>query len=168
MNRKILYAGSFDPITKGHLDIITRAGKIFDSVIIGIAVNTRKKPLLTAEQRLELINEATSDLPNIIATHYEGMTVDYANVIGANSLLRGLRNPSDFHLEFQMAITNRTLAPELETIFFTSTPAYAFINSCLVREIAKSGGDISPFLPKSIVIKFEKMMAAKGIFVNQR
>lgn len=146
----VLYPGTFDPVTLGHLDIIQRASRLFLEVIVGIAVNTRKRPLLSVEQRQLLLETATRDLPNVKIVAYQGMTVEYAHTIGAQTLLRGLRNPSDFQIEFQMAITNRTLAPDLETVFFPSAPHYTFINSCLVREVAASGGEISPFIPASI------------------
>lgn len=149
--QKILYAGSFDPVTLGHMDIIERAARLFEEVVVGIAVNSRKKPLLTTEMRLQLIKEATAELANTTVVAYQGMTVDYAHKIGAQALLRGIRNPADFHIEIQMAITNTTLAPDLETVFFASAPTYTFINSCLVREVAASGGDISPFVPPKIV-----------------
>jgi pantetheine-phosphate adenylyltransferase len=158
MKTKVLYAGTFDPVTKGHLDIIKRASSIFDEVVVGIAVNPRKKPLLTVQQRLLLLQKATANLSNVSTTHYEGMTVAYARAIGATALLRGLRNPTDFQIEFQMAMTNRTLSPELETIFFVSAPAYAFINSCLVREVLSSGGDITPFVPESVLSTIYEML----------
>ena len=158
MTNKALYAGSFDPVTRGHLDIIKRATLIFEKVIVGIAVNTRKKPLFTAEQRVQLLEQATIDLAMVTATCYKGMTVDYARVIGATTLIRGMRNTTDFQLEFQMALTNRALAPDLETVFFTSSPPYTFINSFLVREVVKSGGDVSPFVPEEIVVTLAKML----------
>lgn len=150
-HRKVLYAGSFDPVTLGHMDIIERAVYLFDEVVVGVAVNIRKRPLLPTETRVKLLKEATSNLTNVSIVAYQGMTIEYAHKIGANVLLRGVRNPTDFHSEFQMAITNTTLAPDLETIFFASAPAYTFINSCLVREVAASGGDITPFVPKNVV-----------------
>ena len=158
MKNKALYAGSFDPVTRGHLDIIKRAAMIFEEIVVGIAVNTRKKPLFTVEQRVKLLEQATVDLPTVSATCYKGMTVDYSRLIGATTLIRGMRNTSDFQLEFQMALTNRALAPDLETVFFTSSPPYTFINSFLVREVVKSGGDVSPFVPETIVATLTQML----------
>jgi pantetheine-phosphate adenylyltransferase len=155
---KVLYAGTFDPITLGHQDMIRRASEMFDDVVVGIAVNTRKKPLLPVEDRLLLLEKVTAGLNNVKAVAYQGMTIEYARQIGAQSLLRGLRNPSDFQIEFQMAITNRTLSPDLETVFFPSAPAYTFINSCLVREVATSGGDITPFVPASVLEMLQDML----------
>lgn len=149
--QKILYVGSFDPVTLGHMDIIQRASRIFDEVIVGVGVNIHKRPLLTADQRVYLLQTATSHLSNITVVSYQGMTVNYAREIRAQALLRGIRNPTDFHSEFQMAVTNSTLVPELETIFFASAPAYTFINSFLVREIVAAGGDVTPFVPPQIV-----------------
>ena len=165
--RKVLYAGSFDPITLGHMDIIQRVANIFQEVIVGIAVNTRKKALLTTEERLTLIQEATKDYSNVRPVAYRGMTIAYASEIGAHALIRGLRDPGDFHIEFQMAITNKTLASNLETIFFASRPEYTFINSSLVREVAASGGDITPFVPKNIVEVCKRMLDAKKSFISE-
>lgn len=133
------------------MDVIQRAALLFDEVVVGIAVNTRKKPLLTVDERLLLLQKATAGIANVRAVAYPGMTISYAQQIGAQNLVRGLRNSSDFQVEFQMAIANRTLAPDLETVFFPSAPAHTYINSFLVREVAASGGNISPFVPASIL-----------------
>lgn len=159
--RKILYPGSFDPVTLGHLDIIQRASQMFDDVVVGIAVNIRKQPLLSVEERLNLLQKSTAHLANVTSAAYQGMTIAFAHKIGATALLRGVRNPSDFQIEFQMAVTNYTLAPDLETIFFPSSPACIFINSCLVREVAASGGDITPFVPTTIIDTLQEMLKQK-------
>ncbi len=163
---RALYPGTFDPVTLGHLDIIERASRLFDEVVVGIAVNSRKKPLLTAEERLMLLQKATADTSNVKAVAYQGMTLLYAHQIGAQNLVRGLRNANDFQLEFQMAITNRTLAPDLDTVWFPSVPAHTFINSSLVREIAASGGDISPFVPASIVEILQEILKKRLPFAS--
>lgn len=161
MERVALYAGSFNPPTKGHLDIISRACKVCDRLIVGVGINMRKKAVIEPEERVQLLEKATARFSNVTVGTYEGLTVDYANKIGANVLIRGLRNPTDFHMEFHMAVTNKTLSPNLETLFLMSTPNYAFVNSYLVREVAASGGDITAFLPQEIIEDVQNIFAQR-------
>jgi len=144
---KALYAGSFDPFTNGHLDILKQASHIFDKVIIGIAFNSEKKGFLPIETRIELIKNSISELNNVEVISYEGLTVDYARKNGINVLVRGVRNSSDLEYEHQIADTNRLIAPEIETILLTPKPENAFISSTIVREIYKNNGDISKLVP---------------------
>jgi pantetheine-phosphate adenylyltransferase len=142
-----LYAGSFDPFTNGHLDILKQTSEIFDKVIIAVAVNSEKKGFLPVEKRLEIIKNSTLDLANIEIDSYEGLTVEYAKKRGVNILVRGVRNSSDFEYERQIAATNLLLAPEIKTVLFTPKPENAHISSTIVREIYINGGDISKLVP---------------------
>ncbi|BBM83294.1 pantetheine-phosphate adenylyltransferase [Candidatus Uabimicrobium amorphum] len=161
MERVGLYAGSFNPPTKGHLDIISRACNVCDRLIVGVGINMRKKAVIKPDERVQLLEKATAQFTNVTVATYEGLTVDYANNIGVNVLIRGLRNPTDFHMEFHMAVTNKTLSPNLETLFLMSTPNFAFVNSYLVREVAASGGDIDAFLPEEIIEDVKQIFAKR-------
>lgn len=150
--RSALYPGSFDPITFGHLDVIRRATAVFDRLVVGVLVNPRKSPLLELEQRMAVIREALDDDLGDVAGHvdvasFDGLTVDYAQQIGASFIVRGLRAVSDFDIELQMALTNRKLAPAIDTVFFMTALEHAYLSSTLVREIAAFGGDVSLFVP---------------------
>lgn len=142
-----LYAGSFDPFTNGHLDILNKASKIFDKVIIAVAVNSEKKSFLPLEMRLEHIKKSVAGFENVVVDSYEGLTVEYAKKQGVNVLIRGVRNSSDFDYENQISATNKLLAPGIETVLLTPNPENAFISSTIVREIYKNGGDISRLVP---------------------
>ena len=142
-----LYAGSFDPFTNGHLDILDKASKIFDKVIIAVAINSEKKSFLPLETRLELIKTSVAGFENVVVDSYEGLTIEYAKKQGVSVLIRGVRNSSDFDYEHQISDTNKILAPEIETILLTPSPKNAFISSTIVREIYKNGGDISKLVP---------------------
>lgn len=142
-----LYAGSFDPFTNGHLDIVEQASKIFDKVFIAVGNNSEKQCFLPVEKRLELIKNSTLVFDNIEVVSYEGLTVEFAKHKGVDVLVRGVRNSSDFEYEKQIADTNRLLAPEIETILLTPRPENAYISSTIVREIYANGGDISKFVP---------------------
>lgn len=161
MEKIALYAGSFNPPTKGHLDIINRASEVCDKLIVGVGINMRKKAVIKPEERVKLLEKATASLPNVTVATYEGLTVDYAKKAGVHFLIRGMRNSTDFHLEFHMAVTNKTLSPKLETLFLMSTPSFAFVNSYLVREVAASGGDISPFLPEEIISDVQNLFSKR-------
>jgi pantetheine-phosphate adenylyltransferase len=153
MQRIGFYPGSFDPITFGHLDVVARAARIVDKLVIGIGNHGGKKPLLSAEQRVSLVETVTRPIVehtklNISVVTFEGLTVDAAHKVHANIMIRGLRDASDFDYEVQMAQMNGSLAPELETVFLAASPATRMIASSLVKQIAAMGGDISLFLPK--------------------
>jgi pantetheine-phosphate adenylyltransferase len=146
MNRGVMYPGTFDPITNGHLDIASRAAKMFDRVVIAIAANPGKTPLFPLEQRITLARTALAHLPNVEVTGYSKLTVEFARENGLGFMLRGLRAVSDFEFEFQLANMSRHIAPEIETVFLTPKEQFTFISSTLVREIAVLGGDVSEFV----------------------
>jgi len=148
--RIAVYPGSFDPITYGHLDIIERAAALFDKVIVAVSVNSSKKPLFTIEERVEMITAECQHLKNVEVRYFSGLLVDFAVQNNACSIVRGLRAVSDFEYEFQMALTNRKLNAQLETIFLVSQPKYSFLSSSIVKEIASLGGDISGFVSQNV------------------
>lgn len=151
-----IYPGSFDPITFGHLDIIERGSKLFDRVVVAVLQNPSKSPLFTIEQRLQQIRQATQHLPQVEVDSFDGLTTAYANQIGARVLLRGLRVLSDFEKELQMAHTNKTLAPEIETVFLATSTEYGFLSSSVVKEIAQFGGEIDLFVPPHVASEIYK------------
>ncbi len=145
-----IYPGSFDPITFGHLDIITRGSQLFEKVIVAVLSNPSKKPLFSVEKRIEQIRYCTKNLPNVEIDSFSGLTVTYAKLKGAKVLLRGLRVLSDFEKELQMAHTNKTLQEEIETVFLATTKEYSFLSSSVVKEIAQFGGKIAHLVPEEI------------------
>ncbi len=145
-----IYPGSFDPITLGHLDIIHRAAKIFDKLIVVVMVNPAKKCAFSPEERVELIKKCTADLDNISVEFSDGLLADYAKEKKAGAIIKGLRALSDFEYEFQMALTNSRLNPEVETLFLTTKAENMYLSSSMVRQIASMGGDISGFVPDII------------------
>jgi len=145
--RIAIYPGTFDPITNGHIDIIERAGGLFDTLLVTVAVNAVKTPLFSVEERLALIREVIKPYPYAEASTFSGLLVNYAQTVGAKALIRGLRAISDFEYEFQMALVNRRLAKELVTVFLMPHEKYTYINSTIVREVARFGGDVSKFVP---------------------
>jgi pantetheine-phosphate adenylyltransferase len=151
-----IYPGSFDPITLGHLDIIERGSKLFDRLIVAVLRNPGKTPLFTVEQRLSQIRTATQHLPQVKVDSFDGLTVDYANLIGAQVLLRGLRVLSDFEKELQMAHTNKILSTEIETVFLATSTEYGFLSSSVVKEIAKFNGSIDRLVPPHIASELYK------------
>ncbi len=159
MNITAIYPGTFDPVTDGHIDIISRASKLFHKVIVAVAVNQGKTPLFSIDERVLMAKEVTSNLSNISIIGFDNLLVDCAKEQNANVVLRGLRAVSDFEYEFQMAGMNRRLSPELETMFLTPAEQYEFISSSMIREIAKLKGDVSSFVPKCVeerlIKKFE-------------
>lgn len=154
-----IYPGSFDPITKGHLDILKNAAGIFDKVIIAVAHNGEKKGFLTTEERVQLIKQSVQDLPNVDVDSFEGLTIEYAKKMGAEVLIRGLRAVSDFEYEMQLSQTNSALCDEVKTVFLTTKPKYNFISSSNIKEILKNGGDISKFVPEPVYLYLKE----KGI-----
>ena len=155
--KEAVYPGTFDPITNGHLDVIRRALLLFDKVIIGIAC-TRDKPLLFGiEERIRLVKEATKDLNRVEVDSFDGLLTDYLRRRGSKIIIRGLRAVSDFDYEFQMALMNRKLSPNVETVFLTPSEEYSFLSSSLVKEIASRGGNIKEFVPPIV----ERALRAK-------
>ena len=146
MNITAIYPGTFDPVTNGHCDLIERAARLFDTVIVAVAANPKKVPLFTLEERVSLAQQALAKLPNVEVCGFDTLLADYAQRRGAKVILRGLRAVSDFEFEFQMAGMNRQLAPDIETLFLTPAEKYTYISSSLVKEVAALGGDISGFV----------------------
>lgn len=147
MPKRAIYAGTFDPVTYGHIDLIKRASRIFSEVIIAVAHNPQKEPLLTVKKRVELLKKATSGISGVIIDDFDGLVIDYVRKKRANILIRGLRMISDFEYEFQMALTNRKLAPDIETIFLMPQESYSYLSSKLLKEAVSLGADISCFVP---------------------
>lgn len=142
--------GSFDPVTLGHLDIITRSAKLFDKVIVVVMKNFNKTPSFTPEERMEFLKRCTCHIPNVEIDSYSGLLADYAAEKGAVAIVKGLRAVSDFEYEFQQALTNKKLNPELETVFITTSSEHMFLSSSVVKQVCHLGGDISTFVPKEI------------------
>lgn len=157
-----IYPGSFDPITKGHLDVLKTGSEIFDKVIIAVLNNHSKTNFLTVEQRVELIKECVKDLNNVEVDSFDGLTVEYAKSKGAKVLLRGLRAVSDFEYEMQLSQTNSALSEDIKTVFLTTRPKYNFISSSTVKEIVIMGGDISKFVP-DVVNEYLKKNISKAM-----
>lgn len=147
-----LFPGSFDPLTLGHDDVVRRAAALFDRVVVGIGVNADKKSMFPLEQRMDWIRAAFADLPHVEVASYEGLTVDYARQIGAQFMVRGLRNPADFEFEKAIAQTNRELEPHIETVFFQTRARFAYIASSHVREVIRYQGDYRLFVPSAVRI----------------
>ena len=148
--RMVIYPGSFDPLTNGHLDVIQRAASLFDRVVVAVAQNDGKQPLFTLEERREQVAHVIQGLPNVEADTFGGLLVDYASRRGACAVVRGLRAVSDFEFEFQLALMNRKLNGKVETIFMMPRDTYTFLSSRLVKEIARLGGDVAQFVPPSV------------------
>ena len=145
--RVAVYAGSFDPITAGHLDLVRRATSLFDRVILAVGYNPAKRSVLPLETRLNILREVSADLPGVEVDSFQGLLVHYCRSVGATAILRGLRAVSDFEFEFQIGLANMDMAPEVQTVFLLTEPKNIFISSSLVREIATNGGDVSRYLP---------------------
>ncbi len=145
--RTAIYPGSFDPLTNGHLDVIQRAAKLFDRVIVAVAKNDGKQPLFTLDERFTLVKKAMEHLPNVEADAFDGLLVEYVVSRKAQAIVRGLRAVSDFEFEFQLALMNRKLNENIETIFMMPKDTYTFLSSRLVKEIARLGGDVGAFVP---------------------
>ncbi len=149
---KAICPGSFDPITYGHIDIIERAADLFPSVVVGVLKNPNKKPLFTAEERVELIKNATKHLPNVEVQHFSGLLVDFVKALQGNVIVKGLRAISDFEIEFQMALNNKRMAPEIETMFMMTKNEYIFLSSSMVKEVSQFGGDIGDMVPPEVAL----------------
>ena len=160
--RRAIYPGSFDPVTFGHLDIIRRASKIVDELVVGVLNNNSKTPLFSVENRVKMLNDAVSDLPNVKVMSFEGLLVDFAKKVDAQLIVRGLRAVTDFEYELQMSQTNQKLDPNIETMFLTTSIEYSYLSSTTVREIAAFGGDLTQFVPEAVALELEKKMNTKG------
>ncbi len=154
---KAVYPGSFDPVTYGHLDIIKRASKVVDEVIVAILKNNSKNPLFTLEERVRMLEDTTEEFPNVKIQTFDGLTVDFARSVEAKVMIRGLRAVSDFESEMQIAQTNHSLDSDIDTMFFTTSLEYAFLSSTIVREVASYGSDVSNMVPAAV----EKMLRKK-------
>ena len=147
MKTLVIYPGSFDPVTYGHIDIIKRAFKLTDRLIVAVANNYEKSPMFTLKERVEMLKQATNGLKGVSVDSFDGLAVDYVKSKGAKAMIRSLRMISDFEYEFQMALTNRKLSPTVETIFMTPSEEYSYVSSRLIKEAASLGADISSFVP---------------------
>lgn len=147
---KVIYPGTFDPITNGHTDLIERAGRMFDDIVVAVAYNSKKQPLLNLEERCDLVRKATAHLPNVTVTGFSNLLADFVREQNATVILRGLRAVSDFEYEFQLADMNRRLAPEIESVFLTPSNHLSYISSTLIREIVSLGGDVSEFVDPAV------------------
>ena len=155
---RAIYPGSFDPVTFGHLDIITRSSKIVDELIIGVLMNKAKTPLFSVEERVKMLEEVTCNLPNVRIIPFEGLLVDFAKELDAKVVIRGLRAITDFEYELQMAQTNQKLQSDIETLFLTTSLDYSYLSSTTVKEVAAFGGDISQFVPEAVADRMKDKM----------
>jgi pantetheine-phosphate adenylyltransferase len=156
--RRAIYPGSFDPVTNGHLDVIERARKLFDEVIVAVAHNDGKQPLLSLQERLDLLQATVGKIDNVRIAQFDGLLVEFAVAQKANAVIRGLRAVSDFEFEFQMALMNRKLEANVETIFLMPKEEYTYLSSRIVKEIARLGGDVSAFVPAAVAAALRKKL----------
>ena len=158
---KVVYPGTFDPFTKGHEDLVRRASRLFDSIIVGVADSARKGPLFTAEERVAMAREVLAGYSNVRVMGFSGLLMDFVHSVGATVIVRGLRAVSDFEYEFQMAGMNRNLYPEVETLFLTPAEQYLFMSATIVREIASLGGDVTSFVGPVVASRLAAKFAAR-------
>lgn len=161
MKQTVICPGSFDPVTVGHIDIISRASKMFDHVIVAVMVNLSKKPSFSIDERIALLKKATIGLDNIEIVGFDGLLAEYARQKNATAVVKGLRAVSDFEYEFQMSLTNKKLNPELETIFLTTSAENMYLSSSIVKQVASLGGDITNFVPECIRTEIESRLSSK-------
>jgi pantetheine-phosphate adenylyltransferase len=152
--RRAVCPGSFDPVTNGHLDIITRASELFDEVVVAVLVNHKKSGLFSIPERIEILGEVTSDLPNVVIDSFHGLLVDFCIEHDVRSIVKGLRAVSDFDYELQMAQMNRRLA-DVDTVFMSTNPLYSFLSSSLIKEVATYGGDVTGLVPDAVIARLE-------------
>ena len=157
-SRIAVYPGTFDPVTYGHIDIIKRAARIYDKVIVAVAHNEDKNPLFSVEERVAMLKDSIRPLKNVIVDDFDGLVVDYARSKGSRVMIRGLRMISDFEAEFQMALTNRKLSGDIETIFMMPNESYSYISSKLMKEAARLGADVKNFIPKKVQVLLKKKL----------
>ena len=153
---RAIYPGSFDPVTYGHLDIIKRSSELVDELIVGVLNNNVKSPLFSVEERVKMLNEVVEDLQNVKVVPFEGLLVEFAKRMDAKMIVRGLRAITDFEYELQMAQTNQKLSGELETVFLTTSLQYSYLSSTIVKEVAAFGGDISQFVPETVIDRIQE------------
>jgi pantetheine-phosphate adenylyltransferase len=158
--RKVLYPGTFDPVTNGHIDIVKRARELFDGVVVTVAINPGKTPLFTTEERVDMLRQSLADFDNITIDSFDGLVVDHAHEVGAVGIIRGLRAVSDFEYEFQMALMNRKLAGDITTVFLMPHEKYTYLNSSIVRNLAGLNSNVSEFVPP-VVAEMLKLKFAK-------
>lgn len=159
LHTKVVYPGTFDPITNGHRDLVLRAVKLFDEVVIAVAVGHHKKPMFSFEERVELVETVFADLPQVTVVGFEGLLVEFMREQNATAVLRGLRATSDFEYEFQLANMNRELDDNFEAVFLTPAPQYSFISSTMIREVAKLNGEVHKFVPVCVQQAFDNKRA---------
>ena len=155
---RAVYPGSFDPVTKGHLDVIERSAALVDELIVAVLKNNAKTPLFSVEERVKILAKATKDIPNVEVKAFEGLSVNFARENHAQVIVRGLRAVTDFEYELQMAQTNRVLAPDVDTVFLTTSLEYAYLSSTIMKEVANFGGDLSKFAPREITDAVEEKL----------
>ena len=160
--KRAICPGSFDPVTRGHVDIIKRASAMFDYVIVAVMVNPNKKPSFTIEERIKLLGLAISELDNVEIVSFDGLLADYARERKASAIVKGLRAMSDFEYEFQMALANKKLNKDLETVFFTTSAENMYLSSSMVKQISRFGGDISGFVPECIHEEIKERLFERG------
>jgi pantetheine-phosphate adenylyltransferase len=157
-----IYPGSFDPVTNGHIDIVKRGRKLFDKIVVAILLNVNKEALFTVDERMEMLQESMKDIPGIVFDTFDGLLVDYANRCGAQAILRGMRAVSDFDYEFQMALMNRKLNRDVQTVFLMTSLRWIFTSSSIIKEAARFGGDISDMVPPLVNRKIKDKYGADG------
>lgn len=159
--QKAIYPGSFDPLHNGHLDVIGRAARLCDSVVVAVAMNSSKNALLSSEERIEIIEDAVTDIPGVSVVEFDGLLVDFVVEQNADCIIRGLRAISDFEYEFQMALMNRQLRPEVETIFLMPGQEHIFLSSRIIKEVASTGNDVRAFISEKAAIAIDKKLGCK-------
>jgi len=162
MTMTAVYPGTFDPITNGHLEIITRGMRLFDAIIVAILRNPDKEPLFPMDERIDILRAAVGGLANVRVEAFDGLLVDYARSRGAQVIVRGLRALSDFEYEYQMALMNQRLAPDIHTIYMMPSEAYSYVSSRLVKEVARLGGDVTGLVPPEVAARLKRRFAATG------
>jgi pantetheine-phosphate adenylyltransferase len=159
--KKVIYPGTFDPVTNGHIDLIQRAGRMFDLVYVGVVADPQDKPLFSVQERVEMVTVAVKHFKNIKVLVFEGLLVSFASKIGVSAIIRGIRAISDFDYEFQMALTNRRMSPKIETIFMLPSESYSYLSSSLVREIAQLGGNLKGLVPEVVIKKLKGKLGGR-------